>query len=332
MAKFPVKIKKDVLLQFVTEEQIFEHYLGTPIDLESKYHSPLRTDKYPTCSFAVVGSGRLWFKDWSGHFSGDCFNLVEEYYACDFKEALIHIDNDLKLGVFNQEIVRTSITHDANNIERRVKTRAVIAVKVQPFRMHDLEYWASQGVTPEMLATYNVYSVKFVRINNRQVWNYSKSNPIYAYALPSGSIKCYRPLEKEKARKWLSNALVDDIFGWTQLPEEGKLCIITKSLKDIMALRYFGYWACSPQAEENVFPLDRAIELRQHFKYVVLLYDNDEAGLRRASEESERLNIPYVHFPLDVEGKDVSGTINKNGAIKTKEIIETLLKPIWTLY
>ena len=84
-SKFPVKVTKESLLQFTTEEQIFEYYLGTAIDLESKYHSPLRSDRYPTCSFTVTASGRLWFKDWSGHFKGDCFNLVEEYYGCDFK-------------------------------------------------------------------------------------------------------------------------------------------------------------------------------------------------------------------------------------------------------
>jgi hypothetical protein len=332
MAKFPIKITKDNLLKFVTEEQIFERYLGTPVDLSEKYHSPLRKDSHPTCSFTITPSGKLWFKDWAGYFSGDCFNFVEEYYNCDFKEALIHIDNDLNLGVFNQELDRTNISKDSSTIERKAKEKAVVSIKTQPYKLHDLEYWASQGVTPDMLNAYSVFVAKFVRINGKQIWNYTKHNPIYAYILPTGNIKCYRPLEPDKTRKWLSNTSVDDIFGWSQLPEEGELCFITKSLKDIMALRYLGYHSCSPQAEENIFPLDRAVELRGSFKYVVILYDNDDAGLRRASEESERLNIPYIHFPLDIEGKDVSGTINKNGAIKTKQIIENLLTPIWTLY
>jgi len=327
-SRLPVKQTRETVLQFVSEEQIFEYYLGDSIDLTRKYCSPLRTDNNPTCTFKVMQSGRLWFRDWAGHFSGDCFNLVEEFYQCDFKEALLYIDRDLNLNLFDNsaEMQRQIIIDENKSVDRTVKQRAIIDVRRQPYEVHDLEYWASQGVVGEYLTEYNVFVAKFVRINGYQIWEYTPEDPIYVYLLASGAIKCYRPLAKDRQDKWLSNTSVDDIFGWEQLPETGHICLITKSLKDIMALRYLGYTSCAIQAEGNDFPEDKMEDLKKRFTHVIYFYDNDEAGMTKMAQESERFNVPYTYIPQFIEGKDISGLINHHGARYAKSILEINLE------
>ena len=329
LSKFPVKQTRETLLKFTSEEQIFEHYLGCPIEIgDKKFHSPLRNDKNPTCSFKILASGRIWFKDWSGHFSGDCFNLVEAYYTCDFKTALLYIDRDLNLNVFDETSTeaRADRRQETQKIERTSKERAKIDVKFQPYTQKDLDYWKSQGVVPYYLNEYNVFVAKFIRINGYTIWEYEENNPIYVYLEADGTVKGYRPLEKDKLKKWISNTFPTTIFGLDKLPDKGGLLIITKSKKDIMALRLMGYWSCSPQAEENKFPEVVMENLKSRFKTIIFFYDNDEAGLRKMNEECERFDLLYTHIPTSIEGKDPSGVVFEYGQEEGKRIVDECLQ------
>ena len=69
-----------ILLNEITEEDIMEKYLGIPVNestlTANSFCSPLRIDDSPTCNYWYNHVGKLRFKDWSGHFHGDCFDVV----------------------------------------------------------------------------------------------------------------------------------------------------------------------------------------------------------------------------------------------------------------
>jgi len=85
--------------------------------------------------------------------------------------------------------------------------------------------------------------------------------------------KIYAPYDKEN--KWLSNTRKTDIQGYSQLPTKGERLIITSSLKDVMCLNAAGYHSIALQSEMEV-PDEKLIsKLKDRFKTIEILYDND---------------------------------------------------------
>lgn len=67
------------------------------------------------------------------------------------------------------------------------------------------------------------------------------------------------------------------------LPDGGDYLIITKALKDVMCLYEFGIPAIAP-CSENLFVTEAQYNrLKQKFKNIYLLYDNDLPGVKAAN-------------------------------------------------
>lgn len=182
-------------------------------------------------------------------------------------------------------------------------------------------YFNRYFISEATLKKFDVHAVKSVFRNGLLHSRSTKDNPIIAYAFPSGNVKLYRPLTPERKKKWYGNTNAIDIAGWTQLPRKGSLVIITKSTKDVMVLHELGFPAISFNGES--VGTGRVVEdtvrdvidsLKKRFKHVVLLYDNDTAGMAAANKLSDRFNIQSTTMSLC---KDVSDTIQKHKPQKT---------------
>lgn len=64
------------------------------------------------------------------------------------------------------------------------------------------------------------------------------------------------------------------------LPKTGEYLVVTKSLKDVMTLYSLGIPAIAPISENCFLSESQYNRLKERFKYIVLLYDNDRPGLR----------------------------------------------------
>jgi hypothetical protein len=151
---------------------------------------------------------------------------------------------------------------------------------------------------------------------------------MYAYKI-FNSFKIYRPLSKSREDKWRSNCTKYDIQGWEQLPDEGDLLIITKSLKDIMVLRRFNVFSIAPHSEVSLLPESVLNEAKNRFKRILVLYDNDDAGRKGALEMKEKYTLETIEIPshyLDIYGvKDISDFVREFGEKKTQELINELI-------
>lgn len=160
------------------------------------------------------------------------------------------------------------------------------------------------------------------------------SSPIYAYLIPfTDRVKVYRPVAQDKTKKWKSNCIKTDIFGLENLPNKGKILIITKSLKDVMVLRTFGFNAISLQAEsikidDDIRPILRPILKR--FENTILWYDNDTAGIKGSVAASYELKCPYTYIPGKYKQKDISDFVRDFGRRKTWKLIKKLIKDALT--
>lgn len=310
----PAITKEDILKQR-SQEEIFSFY-GCPLN-QSMFCSPLRQDRNPTCTLKWIGD-RLNYRDWAESKPLDCFGFVMEKFGMDFQQALekIYFDLDLKVeGNYNSQPI--------DNIQPAKSEKAVIDVTEQEFDKIDIAFLRQYGITKELCDKYKVFSVRNVKINGYYSYTRTYRDPCLGYYFgrdDRGNPKYKLYFYRREQKKFICNT--NRIQGWVQIPQEGNLLVITKSLKDVMVLDKLNYNAIAPQAESFQF-YDYIIgNLKERFNHIITLYDNDETGIKYAKEMEQRFNIPAVFVK---ETKDVSDLIAKVGVRETKTRINKLL-------
>ena len=146
-------------------------------------------------------------------------------------------------------------------------------------------------------------------------------NPIFIYEFENG-IKMYRPLCREKSNKWRQNISDTTIQGYAQLPEKDSILIITKSLKDVMCLDEMGYCSIAPLSETTYLPETVITELKNRFKKIYVIMDNDKTGQKAAMHYFNTYQIPYLFIEKE---KDVSDYIKKFGMTDLKKFFKILI-------
>ena len=143
--------------------------------------------------------------------------------------------------------------------------------------------------------------------------------------------KIYQPFSENY--KWINNHNNSIWQGWTQLPESGDNLIITKSLKDVMALYEVAKLPAIAMQSENMLPKRHVFEqLNTRFKAIELLYDNDydkdpNWGRIFADKFAKEFGLVDSFIPDKYESKDFSDLVKNFGKEKADHILlyETLL-------
>jgi hypothetical protein len=319
-------LTKEYILNHLTQEQIMEHYLGVPITFNRKICSPLRRDNNPTCGFRYAPSGDLYFRDFSGHFAGNAFNVVEYIYGCNFNEALEIIAKDFKLRDGESRVERVEYNYDM--IRESQKRNTEIHIRIRPFNSLDKDYWSSFGISKATLQHFGVYACEAVWLNGKMVYRYTKDDPAYAYRFDEGVYKIYYPTRNKM--RFMCNTNV--MQGQQQLNDTGNFVVLTKSMKDVMCLYEFGIPAVAPQSE-SAYPDEDIIDmLKDKFKKVYTFYDFDYAGIKMASEISRRYNIEPIFLTngrfgtIDYGAKDWSDFVRKHGKDYAIMLVESFKK------
>lgn len=308
-AKLPSNITLDWILSKVDEYDIYASYLGQ-FKVGMIYNSPFRKDKNP--SFGIYYSKRankLLFKD---HGTGECGNVIKfvQLYTGiqDYNKILEDIVNKLK------------ITNDTKLVSSKhyiSSTETVIGVVRQEFTKTDTDYWSQFHISLQTLKYFDVSSIKYYLCNGIVKGIYKDENPMYAYKVYN-NFKIYRPYG-DKYTKWRNNLKEIDIQGYKQLPKTGDVCIITKSMKDVMCLHEMGIAAISPSSESTFIPDNALEDIKKRFKRVLILFDRDVAGVRNSRKLSLKtgLNAMFVHKKY--KSKDISDAIKNNGFENVKD-------------
>lgn len=323
---FKPKISKELILSRFSEEQLMEYYLHLPVK-KGLFRSPLRRDKQPTCSFYRNNSGTLIFKDFATGQHLSVFDVVQELFKCDYHEALRIIANDM-------EIVRDKTLHknpgkvNENPTKISDKEMSKIQVEVQDFTDLELKWWGKYGITPEILKKFNVYSCKHVFLNGDLFAQSQQHCPIFGYYGKKYQglelWRCYFP--KRTSFRFITNWPSKKIQGYDQLPKNGKLLVITKSMKDVMCLYSCGITACAPNSE-NLFISDAMLdELKSRFEYIVVFYDNDRPGLHNMAKiRRDHPELTYVSIPKQYGSKDISDFYKDHGRKETLNLIKNFI-------
>lgn len=323
------KLNKDLILSTISEEQIFAYYLGSEVKSKKLFRSRLRNDKNPTCSLYRNKSDTLIYKDFATSQHFDCFNYVMELFKCDYFEALRIIANDFEI-LKDNSLNKNKGKIISKYFKINEKEFSKIQVEIQEFTDLELKWWSRYGITLEILKNFDVYSCKHVFLNDQLIAKSQQHCPIFGYygkKYQGNELwRIYTP--KNKNCKFIGNWPSKKIQGLDYIPKSGKLLCITKSLKDVMTLYSLGVPAIAPNSETQFISESVLNDLKNRFKHVVVLFDNDQTGISFMNRiKKQHPEFIYTWIPRKYRAKDISDYYKEYDKNKTINLIKEFL--IW---
>jgi hypothetical protein len=323
-----MSISKESILAKVSAYDILNHYL-------SPYHNsgrltqgknisnPFLPDKQNTPSFNIFQctQNNDWrYKDFATGDEGSCFDLVMNLYKVPFPEAIEIINRDLCLLIENIQIQN-------HNHNKSKLLKQEYSIKKREYTGPEMAFWHKFGINIEILNKYNVVAIEEFSNTSKEGKIYSvKSNPDkFIFGYENGDwLKLYKPLDEKQYRfQYLGTKVQDYIFGWSQLSENADLIFITGGEKDVMTLAAMGFNAISLNSETAVLDNRTADELKQRFEKIIILYDNDQTGLKQSELLVAKHNFHRIVLPvIRNNGKDISDFIANGGK---KETVDELI-------
>lgn len=298
------------ILRHYDHLDIFDHYIESFEEIDTPFCSELREDNNPSCAIQIY-RGTPFYKDFGTGRSHNAISYVADLYDVSYRNAINIIYNDMVLG---EKSPGSSISKKPK-IDKRSKI-----IKVRPRSWNngiDREYWGSYHLTTPILNFFNILPIEYFVLYDKVI---EGDDPMYAFKFSRGVYKILRPFHKYK---WTSNAGKDHYQGYDQLPWIGDHLIITSSMKDVMCLYLLGYNAIAPQSEAQKLPVEFLRSLKHRFKNMILLFDNDDTGIKYSRIHYKEHGIPYTFL----EGyKDPSELVRDQGIENSKKIIQCALQ------
>jgi len=329
-------LNKENILKDIDEYSIFRHYVGN-FAVNSIQSSPFRTDT--RSSFGVFYSTKyncLLYKDLAKGRSGDCFALVanEVFPNFTYAEALAQVVIDfglqLEYVIPRPGFVRNPAARIVNVVDYKNKVIKPIGIKARRYNLKDYNFWATFGISRQMLKYYNVVPISNF-IYGRTVYSAEKYS--YAYIEKKDGLttyKIYQPFSENI--KFFTDMNASIHAGYTQLPEKGETMLITKSLKDVMSIREICDIPAISVLSETVLVKKSVIEeYKSRFENVIVFFDNDSTGEKMAKEYNQLFDLDTIIVPKGFKGsKDFSDVVKNEGVEAAKHMLEN---NIWlTIY
>ena len=304
-------------------EWVFQYYLklteslnGQDIKMKSVFNS---VDKNPSMYIYYSKSVHKYkFKDFSTSKQGDGVDLVKELFNLNTRfiaaNRIVHDYNEytLKNGA-----------HIITDFKIRAKYK-VKFIKLRPWNESDAKYWLQFRIGTSLLEKYNVKPLENFTLYKDDTSDklVIRSTKIYGYFKKNGDLyKIYQPLLTDN--KFFK--VCDYIQGADQLTFNVPYLVICSSLKDMMAFEKMGFKnaECIAPDSENVMISERNVnKLKERYKAICTLFDNDAPGIKSMAKYKEQYNISSVHLKME---KDMAENIKIHGVNNTRENLYPVL-------
>lgn len=291
-------LDENSVLERVDEYTLYCHYLEYQPDIKINYSSPLRDDD-DTPSFGIYPckypDREYFWKDSGGEScSGDIYALVQRLYGYSSRwEAVEKVISDFGLGAQVEQ--REKIVKHHPSV---VRSNCDIRVWPREFRPADLAFWKPFNISEEMLHFYRTSPIYAYWREPSQTAPIFPTGLSFVYRMES-KYQLYFPLQK-KEYKFRNDLTEDIIMGREQLQFNQDTLIITKSYKDVMCLRSYGYEAVSPRSENVPMPQWAFPWFKERYKRILVMFDND------MKHKAEWYPFPQIYVPLSSGSKDIS--------------------------
>jgi hypothetical protein len=261
------------------------------------------------------------FKDFSSGNQGDSIELVKALFNMPTRgHATYKILEDYQIYIKNNTIAVVDIFyHDKYK---------VVDYEMRHWTNFDQTYWMGYKIGSKMLDRYNVIPLSFftmskLDLDGAKISYTFRKNYVYGYFRNDGSLyKIYMPKNTDKKFIKVENY----IQGTDQLRHDCKYLLITSSLKDLMAFNKLGISnieAIAPDSENTMIGEKAIGELKPHYEKIIVLFDNDEPGIKAAQRYKDKYGFNTILLPME---KDLSDSVKEHGMDKVREILFPLLK------
>ncbi len=337
-------VNRERILQHIEPLDIFRFYIKEDFIVGKAMSSPFRDDTVP--SFAIFENKKVVITDYQRFLykdfvlgGGNCFTFVKMLFGyVSWFDAYSRIAVDFQID--DKYTVRKGMERLRNYEQIKDYTpdkrkSLDIKVKIRDIENRDMMFWKEFGITSLTLKAYDVYPISHIFITPQGGREVVISADSYAYAFREtkdgkDTFKIYQPFSRYK---WMSSHNDSVWQGWKQLPDKHDYLIITKSLKDVMAIGCSGLDMPSVSLQaESVKPKDHIVkELKDRFDTIYLLYDNDfdkkeNWGQKFANNLCLQHGFINLCLPQKEDCKDFSDLVQKKGMDKATKIVQELIR------
>lgn len=319
-----MSITKEQLLGQISSYDILNFYLKPFHNYQGlrkgqNISNPFLSERQKTPSFNIYNNGKFdWhFNDFATGDKGSCFDLVMKLFGLTFQEAMEKISADMNVSISANKYAAKSNPIKANVLNGGKGLWGIIH---KPFTKEEIEYWLQFGITVDILNRFHVQSVKSYSATSKSGKAYSVKNHskmfIFSYKYGDG-YKLYKPLEKKHNRfQFLGEKPSNFIYGFEQLSSHGEIVFITGGEKDAMTLSAKNYNAITLNSETARLDANLVNNLRPRFRVILVLYDNDETGVKESNKIATEFGLKNVVLPNMENGKDISDFFANGGTAK----------------
>lgn len=305
----------------VPSNWIFENYLTLPVSLTGqslKIKSPLTNEKTPSFKIYYDKNWSCYmFKDYSGGSQGDGTRLLEYLFSITREEAKLKIIKDYNECITNRRITPTiqSITPESSYKVTNFKTRN--------WNETDSKFWSAFKIPSKLLDHYNIKPLESFVMSKDGYQDLHMKGLIYGYFKNDGTLyKIYLPGRKNKFI-WVC----DYIQGSEQLLFKSDLLIITSSLKDSLCSLVLlkNIETIAPDSETSYMSKDTIEYYKSKYRFVLTLFDNDEAGLESSNRYKKQYGINSIYLNLS---KDVSDSVRDFDLEIVRNYLTSIIRPL----
>lgn len=327
------RVTKDLLSEKFGEHNIFEYYFG-PFELNKSYNSVLREDKHKSTGFFYSDDNTLIYNDFARSKSYTFVTFVMKVLGLSYHAAIQQIAVDF--GLTNGRLTN-GIKPTLKALKQPVKRqKKQISIVKQAFKNQHLEYWNKFGITEQELINNNVLAVKNYSIND---FNIPENNELqFAYLIndidaatkeEATYVKIYTPYSDNY--KWVSNAPLNVMFGFTELPYISERLFICKAQKErLITLKLFTDVVSLQSENKGSIDGNAFRHLSEKYSNIIYFGDNDEPGVKFCQYIQETYNIKTYHFPPEWKGKfgikDIADFVEKWGTEMLKTYFKSVLE------
>ena len=310
--------------KITTEFDILSYYLNIE-KIPCLINSPLRKDNNPSFGIYTTDGIVVFYYDYASKESGSIYNLLGKMWNTDFPNTLDRVYTDFS----NKKSKKTLYTSIKSCKRKNVSTSndSELKCRIREWKTHDIEYWESYGISLKWLKYADVYPISHIIIEkNNKEYIIPADKHAYAYVERKEgriTLKIYQPFNKKF--KWSNKHDSSVISLWTKVPDKGKILCICASLKDALCLwANTGIPAVAVQGEGYSMSNTAINVLKNRFKKIFVLFDNDKTGLEDGVKLSEQTGFINLVLPEFEGGKDISDYYK---VLKNKQQFkETILK------
>lgn len=316
-------------LDDVPREWVFEYYLnlkerltGQDIKILSVFNPK---DKIPSMFIYVDKTYLVYnFKDFSSGLSGDAVALVKNLYNLSSAgHAINKIINDY------QEYVSSNTVCNKVDLVFHDKFK-VVDFEMRHWTNQDADYWQRFKIGSSLLNSYDVSPLKYFTMEKKEldgsITSFRFDKPfLYGYFRNDGELyKIYMP--KNQNKKFIK--VQNYVQGIDQLRYDCKYLVITSSLKDLMCFKKLGIGnveCIAPDSENTMIGESIINKLMPQYSKIIVLFDNDEPGIKAAQRYKDKYRINYVVLDMS---KDLSDSVKDYGIEAVRDKLLPLLKQV----